>query len=367
MKFGILTEFEFDYKLFRALDTNTTDFAKREGKGYEGWCVEEVDCNGPEACIYTNDGKINYLDRSNPYVGIRPSTSRSVIESYGKTIRDLGNGLKEMECGEYPQEKVIDDFQEQLTQDLFEGKLNQTGRMYTVYNNDEKNPDTIKLIEVTDEDGNKYVNKDNTWYKVSPVIWIVNEKTNLALTKYMIQGGIPYGEYVLPYMSEWEKEYERIHPMKLPPSVRRMHKLREVNPTIIEGFLNVVLSEELIDRTKKVKEVKEEEKENGPKTEKPRRQRRTSGGGRVLYKSPLLQNMDTFDYIDRMQELYEGNPEALSQSGTHLEKLLKSLREDIITLEAALMYKHPEQREQYIEGKRALRKTLLDYKENKKR
>ena len=246
MNLRILSEFDYDLKLFRAVDTKTTDFAKREGMEYEGWCIEEVDCNGAMPSIYTNDGEIENLNASYPYVGIRPAVTYSEIAAQAKVINEYNNGLKEVEFGEYPQEEVIEALQEKLNQDLIDGQLEKTGKEYTIYNNDEQNPNIVKLIEVKDKDGNKYVNKHDTWYKVSPVKWMVNEQTNLAITKQMIQGGIPYGEYKLPELSEWEQEYERKHPMKFPRSVRLMYQIREINPTIIEGFLKVVLSQDLL-------------------------------------------------------------------------------------------------------------------------
>ena len=254
MNLKILTEFDYDLKLFREVDTKTTDFAKREGMEYEGWCVEEVDCNGAIASIYENDGKIEYINRFYPYIGIRPAVNYNEIAEQAKVIKEYDNGLKEVEYGEYPQEEVMEALQEKLNQDLIDGQLEKTGKEYTIYNNDEQNPDTIKLIEVKDKDGNKYVNKNDTWYKVSPVRWMVNEETNLALTKYMIQGGIPYGEYELPPIPEQAMEYQFKH-YKLPPCVKLMHQLRKVNPTIIEGFLNVVLSEDLLPEPTKKKEI----------------------------------------------------------------------------------------------------------------
>lgn len=343
--FKILTEFEFDYKLFKALDTKTTDFAKRDGKSYDGWCVEEVDCNGEEAAIYKNDGKVQILDLTNPNVGIRPAINYSQIKSSAKVIRELEEGLKEIEFGEYPQERVEDYLQEQLNQDLLDSRLETTEKKYTIYNNDEQNPDTIRLIEVMDKDGNKYVNKNDTWYKVSPVRWIVNEKTDLAVTKYMIQGGIPYGEYKEPPMTEWEKEFERSVPMKLPPSVIRMRKLRKINPTIIEGFLNIVLSKDLIKANEK---IEEETKLN----EKPKERR--TGIDTIVFKNPLCQR-----YVDI------GGGEEEKTSEEYFRKLLESLDDDKIKVEAATRFLHPTLQEEYVEGKRALRKTLIDYKKNR--
>ena len=346
MKCRILTDSEFDYKLFKAVDTKTTDFAKREGQGYEGWCVEEVDCNGADAAIYTNDGKVSYFNRSNPYIGIRPAATASEIIKNGTVIRELENGLKEIGYGEYPQEKVSEELQARLDQELLDKQLEKTGIKYTVYTNDEEYPDVIKLFEVVDKDGNKYVNRDNAWYKVSPVIWTVNEQSGLALTKYMIQGGIPYGEYVLPYISEEQKNYEFRH-YKLPPCVRKMHLLRQTNPTIIEGFINEVLSKELVQAQEK--EQKRENRRNSLKIKNP-----NIGG----YLNIRLNKGRTFDDW-RFTGIEKTSEEKF-------EDLMESLEDENIELEAALRYRHPRLQEEYIEGKRALRKTLLDFKANKK-
>ena len=351
MKLRILTDFEYNHKLFNAVEKVTTDFAKREGKGYEGWCVEEVDCNGPEAAIYKGDRYFHSLGLKDPYVGIRPATSYNEIAKSARLVKEYENGLKEVEFGEYPQERVEDYLQEFLNKELLDGRLEATGKKYTIYNNNEEDKDVVRLFEVKDEYGNKYVYKDDSWYKVSPVRWIVDEKANLALTKYMIQGGIPYGEYVLPEIAEWEKN---IH-MKLPPYVRRMHELRRVNPTIIEGFLNVVLSEDLMSEKEKVEvQVTEKEEPKKEEKEKPNDNNRSYSYRVPMDKSPIAQRM--FDSIFDRTEL---------TSEDYFQKLLTSLDDDKIKLEAALKYLHPTLQEQYVEGKRALRKTLIDYKKNR--
>ena len=92
----VMREYDFDYKLFKSVDTKTTDFAKREGEGYEGWCVEEVDCNGPEAAIYKGDRYFHSLGLKDPYVGIRPATSYREIAKSARLVKEYENGLKEV-------------------------------------------------------------------------------------------------------------------------------------------------------------------------------------------------------------------------------------------------------------------------------
>jgi len=350
MSFKILTEYDFDRKLFNELEGKCTDFARRDGKEYDGWCVELVDCNGAESAIYRNNGEVETFSLTDPYIGIRPAIEYSKIKDYGRVVKTLTKDVIEVECGEYPQEKVSDEQQEQLTKELLDGKLDETGKKYTIYNNDEQNPNTYKLIEIMDKNGRKYVFKDDGyWYKVSPVRWIVSEKIDLALTKYMVQGGIPYGEYIMPPMEEWEIELERRIPRKLPMSVIRMHELRRTNPTIIEGFLNTVLSDDLLPINIKDKENNSVRKKSYDKT------------NIVEQKIPVQENRYNIESLNDL--LLRG--EVTVPSEECLRKLLESLDDENIKMEAAKKYLHPRLQEEYIEGKRALRKTLLTFKQNK--
>lgn len=361
MNFKLLTEYDFNRKILNIIKNECTPFAIREGRSYEGWAVETVDCNGPEPAIYTNDGQVNYLSYTDTNVGIRPAVNFSAIKELCTVKRFLENGCLEVEYGEYPQEIVEAKKQEQLVQDLLDGKLEKTGKKYTIFNQEELNHNTISLVEVVDEIGNKYVNKNNVWYRVSPVRWIVNEKANLALTKYIISGGIPYGEYVKPQLSPWQEEFERKMPMKNPPSLRKMYELRKTNPAIIEGFLHSVLPNELVpSKTKKMASSKPEFYFD-PSKEYDIFGREMPSLGRRRYDTMIMRNQPYIPFIPK--EIFGSNE---PDSKELLDKLIASLDDEKIEREAARRYLHPQLGEEYVEGKRALRLTLENYRNTKK-
>ncbi len=244
MNFRLLLDDELDSKILKVLSTEATDFAQGQNPKYKGWAIETLDCNGAEPAIYTNEGKIKDLSYTDPNVGIRPSIKYSQIKQDSLVVGVFDNRCIEVEYGEYPQRKLSSLEQEAVTKTLISGKLKKTGKKYSTYSKKEKS--IINLIEVSDNKGNKYVMKAGEWYQVSPVRWVVNQQSNLAVSKYMISGGLEYGEYRLPEMSQWEIDFERTHPMKNPPSRRRMFELRKTNKAIIEGFLYSVLPQDII-------------------------------------------------------------------------------------------------------------------------
>lgn len=343
MKLEIIMDRELNNNLFWNIENETTPFAIREGVEYKGWALEALDCNGPEAMYCDENGHSNYLDLSDVAVGIRPSIAYSQIKQYSKLVRNIKKGCIEVEFGEYPQYPATEEVQEKLNEGLL--TVEKTGKNYTVYNNDEQNPGTIELEEVVDKDGNKYINKNNTWYMVSPISWIVDENHNIAISKNIIAGGIPYGEYKVEYLSEFEEEFERKHPMKLPPSVRRMHALRKVNPTIIEGFLNVVLSKDILTKELADKiELSNREKEKAAKEKEEQK--------------PLTKTRYHFNENWLNQKLL---PTKLIRD-SFLDRLLDTLGEEQIQQETIELGLSQEEAKVYVKRNNDLKQALINYK-----
>ena len=256
MNLGVIAEFQLTGKLLRNIENENTAFSKREGVDYKGWFVDYFDLSSSPAYITAN-GRLEHYSYVGVETGLRPSVKYSKIKDICTNVRSIEDGCLEVTFGEYPQMAETEEIQARINHGLVE--LEKTGKSYTVYNNNEENPGTIELAEMVDKNGNKYVNKNDVWYKVAPVKWIVDEKEDVAITKNVISGGIPFGMYEVPTLQEWEKKY------KLPPSIREMHERRRNNPTIIEGFLNAVLSydiltkdivQKLIDRDVKAEETR---------------------------------------------------------------------------------------------------------------
>ena len=105
---------ELNYNLLSNIANETTPFAVREGVKYEGWALESIDCNGPDAMYCNENGDINYLSLSQVAVGIRPSVAYSQIKPYSKVVRNIQKNCIEVEFGEYPQYPLAEEVQEKL-------------------------------------------------------------------------------------------------------------------------------------------------------------------------------------------------------------------------------------------------------------
>lgn len=330
MKLEMIIVSNLNNKLLSNIANETTPFAVRERVKYEGWALESIDCNGPDAMYCNENGDINRLSLSQVAVGIRPSVAYSLIKPYSKVVRNIQKDCIEVEFGEYPQYPATEEVQEKLNKGLLE--VEKTSKNYTVYNNDEQNPGTIELEEVVDKDGNKYVNKNNIWYMVSPISWIVDEKNDIALSKNIISGGIPYGEYKEPPMTDFEKECERKHPMKFPLSVRRMYELRRVNPTIIEGFLNVVLSKDILPKELKVELSEEEQLElERQVTEERKRLNLNLTWINCSMRSPLClsSKLQHYDFLGKKTNLEQTKSEMLLDDSLSDGELKKEIKQHI--------------------------------------
>ena len=139
-------------------------------------------------------------------------SASSFVDSFSKAIR-ADDGILEVEYGEYPQTLVDSKTQnklekiyllEQLKKEEYRTKMKKTGKVYTfdrlpaspvnfnkpirpicydelVYNNQKY----IRLWENCD----RYL-----WIKVEPIIWLIDEKTGLLISKKILLSGIRFAE-----------------------------------------------------------------------------------------------------------------------------------------------------------------------------
>ena len=146
----------------------------------------------------------------NRRVAARPAIKYSLIKDIAPVILDKGNGIKEVEFGEYPQWEVCDNkLRKKLDKNNEKGILRTTGKTYTVDYNHKSNDSDFERRELTEYEfeGNKYVSFTilgttvlgrlqgrfigfmKYWIKVQPIIWIVDEKADIALSKYSLFSG----------------------------------------------------------------------------------------------------------------------------------------------------------------------------------
>ena len=149
---------------------------------------------------------------------VRPALLSSFIFSQISPNRVRGyNGTEEVEYGEYPQYAPDSDVQRRLENEYQRGNLRQTGRDYTFdkteyddysqyfqpvtyeeydYNgkkyiriraNSDYGSNSFKL-----SNGESYRNGDYVWVEVSPVKWLVDDKTQTLVSKRGLLAGIRF-------------------------------------------------------------------------------------------------------------------------------------------------------------------------------
>lgn len=151
-------------------------------------------------------------------VGARPVVSYSSIKPYCKNKR-TNNGLIEVEYGEFPQTDDTKNFDE-LERLYKNNKLTTTGKKYTTDSfSTDYTEKFFKPKQYTEYEykGNKYIRfvsnyltynntslSDNRkakrgeiyWVRVEPIVWLVDEQEDIAVTKKIIFSGVRYDKYV---------------------------------------------------------------------------------------------------------------------------------------------------------------------------
>ena len=173
---------------------------------YNGCCREGVFQTGKKVTYSVDDFAI----------GVRPQIKYSLIKRNCKKLDTdinanvIDNRMQkkyfEVEFGEYPQ-KVLCDMCDKLEKLYENNKLYLTGKNYIAGIHDRR----ICYREYMYE-GRKFIRADNNfedkkncWIEVLPVVWQVDPKKNIALSKYVLFAGVPYNniyEYLDKYFSE---------------------------------------------------------------------------------------------------------------------------------------------------------------------
>lgn len=155
---------------------------------------------------YNSPKNINKL-----YIGIRPVLKYSDIKSEIDNAEISEKKVLEVEYGEYPQTICEDKTNFEIEKMYKEGKIIKTGKKYTINTNESKtfspqeldeysynNKKYIRFIANRDLVRTKLSNKKYIeykkpyWIKVEPVIWMIDEEKNLAVSKKLLFTGIPF-------------------------------------------------------------------------------------------------------------------------------------------------------------------------------
>ena len=161
----------------------------------------------------------------------RPVLSYSTICNYSKKLKKtvLNNDVIVVEFGEYPQSRVYDEKLDEIKSIIkFNfSSIKKTGKIYKKLISSSVTYDSCGYevnhsnlsFKIFDEylfpDGNKYVVScedgfDATlcnWYKVEPIKWLVDEKSNLAISEKLLFTNVPFHSIELPHPIKFEQSY----------------------------------------------------------------------------------------------------------------------------------------------------------------
>ena len=140
----------------------------------------------------------------NKYIGIRPVIKYSDIKDDVQDKQISDKKVLEVEFGEYPQTVCDEKTRLELEKEYSENKLEKTGKKYSInktsifteyYYNEKK---YIRFIADREIIRTKLSNKNYIeygkayWIKVEPIIWMIDEKEDKAVSKKLLITGMPY-------------------------------------------------------------------------------------------------------------------------------------------------------------------------------
>ena len=187
-----------------------------------GYYWTKSDDGTNDACIVKDDGSF-YCDNVNRRnSGARPAllfSSIGSIPTNGESGKRARDGILEVEYGYYPQKAVSKDMQARLEREYKSGRLSKTRNSYTTdsirYTEDDTTfePQTHQEYQYngkrhvrveansyydgnnfTLSNGEQYRDGDNVWIEVSPVKWIVDEKSRMMITEKLIFAGVQFNK-----------------------------------------------------------------------------------------------------------------------------------------------------------------------------
>lgn len=211
-------------------DYNVSDSSLNNLKGRTSWFWTRSDDNDNDVRAVNKYGNMNRKCRYGRNGAVRPALQSSAIYSQISPNKVRGyNDTYEVEYGEYPQYAVDDRMQRILESELNRG-LNKTGRNYTFdstkYNDydtgfkgityDEYEYQGRKFIRVkanSDFDGGRfelsngieYRDGDFVWVEVSPVKWLVDDRTGTLISKIGLVSGIRYLDRGTNYKGDFDR------------------------------------------------------------------------------------------------------------------------------------------------------------------
>ena len=211
-------------------DTDYNIDEDRSLAGRTGWFWTKSDDWDNNVSTVSNHGGSYYQYRYLRVGAVRPVLQSSVIFSQISPNRVRGyNGTEEVEYGEYPQ-NAVDSRMQNILESKYTRVMNKTGRSYTFDSVKFNDYDTgfkpvtyeeyeyqgkgyIRIKANSDFSGDKfklsngveYRDGDYVWVEVSPVKWLIDDRTGILISKKGLVSGIRF----LDKKTNYECDFDR--------------------------------------------------------------------------------------------------------------------------------------------------------------
>lgn len=226
-------------------------------KGRTSWFWTRSDDNDNDVRAVYEDGNRYYRYRYRRSGAVRPALQSSVIFSQISPNRVRGyNGTEEVEYGEYPQ-YAADSRMQSILESEYNRGMNKTGRSYTFDSVKYSDYSTgfrpvtyeeyeyqgrkyIRIKANSDYDGNRfklsngieYRDGDYVWVEVSPVKWLIDDRTGILVSKMGIVSGIRFldknhnykGDFSRTEMKEYFDKY-MLHDLTQTATITRVQNM----------------------------------------------------------------------------------------------------------------------------------------------
>ena len=211
-------------------DTDYNIDEDRSLTGRTSWFWTRSDDGDNDVRAVHENGSRYLKYRCQRHGAVRPALQSSVIFSQISPNRVRGyNGTEEVEYGEYPQ-NAVDSIMQNILESEYNRGMNKTGRSYTFDSVKYDDYDTgfkpvtyeeyeyqgkeyIRIKANSDFDGNKfklsngveYRNGDYVWVEVSPVKWLIDDRTGILISKKGLVSGIRFLDKRTNYKGDFDR------------------------------------------------------------------------------------------------------------------------------------------------------------------
>ena len=208
-----ITDFAILLGGFVASSCHTSEGNLRKDRTGWWWTKSFGGVTGARVVSLTGDS--HWIDVNGRDGGARPALPYSLISQISTNGVSGAKGILEVEYGEYPQTVVSEDFSRTLERAYSNRTINQTNKKYTTDSVSYEDIDTpfkarthieyeyngkkyIRFVADSNcegeilSDGRKVKEGKPYWVEVEPIKWMIDKKTNIALSKKLIFSGVQF-------------------------------------------------------------------------------------------------------------------------------------------------------------------------------